>query len=191
MLLSEVVDELLDDNGLADACAAEQAGLAALDERLDEVDGLDAGLEDLRLGGQLIIFGSRTVNRHVAGHIGHRLLVNRLAHDVPDAAQGLVANGHHDRMTGVKHLEATNQTVSRAHSDGADEVAREMRFDFENDMHVARERLRVNRKSVVDSRHGFRGEFHVDNRTDDTHNAAGSALAGLELLSCKQMFTHI
>ena len=66
-----------------------------------------------------------------------------------------------------------------------------MRFNFENDMHVARERLRVNRKSVVDSRHGFRGEFHVDNRTDDTHNAAGSALAGLELLSCKQMFTHI
>ena len=35
VLLSEVVDKLLNDNGLADACAAEQAGLAALDERLD------------------------------------------------------------------------------------------------------------------------------------------------------------
>ena len=45
MLLSQVVDELLDADGLAHASAAEQTGLTALDVGLDEVDDLDAGLE--------------------------------------------------------------------------------------------------------------------------------------------------
>ncbi len=48
--LGHVVDQLHDDDGLADAGAAEQADLAALHERRDEVDDLDAGLEDLGLG---------------------------------------------------------------------------------------------------------------------------------------------
>src|SRR6185436_15770404 len=38
-------DQLLDEHGLADAGAAEQADLAALRERTEEVDDLEAGLE--------------------------------------------------------------------------------------------------------------------------------------------------
>ena len=34
MLLGEVVDELLNDNGLTNACTAEQTGLTTLDEGL-------------------------------------------------------------------------------------------------------------------------------------------------------------
>jgi hypothetical protein len=48
--LGDVVDEFENDDGLADAGATERSGLAALDEGADEVDDLDAGLEDLRLG---------------------------------------------------------------------------------------------------------------------------------------------
>src|SRR6185295_8993740 len=44
-----VVDQLLNHDRLADARAAEEADLAALDERRDQVDHLDAGLEQLRL----------------------------------------------------------------------------------------------------------------------------------------------
>ena len=55
VLLRQVVDQLLDDNGLANAGAAEQAGLTALDERLDKVDSLDARLEDLGLRDQGIV----------------------------------------------------------------------------------------------------------------------------------------
>ena len=47
VLFGDVVDQLHDQNGLADAGAAEQAGLAALGVRLEEVDDLDAGLEHL------------------------------------------------------------------------------------------------------------------------------------------------
>src|SRR5262249_44560965 len=54
MLGGDVVDQLLDDDGLADAGAAEEADLAALQERLDEVDDLDAGLEHLFGGGLLV-----------------------------------------------------------------------------------------------------------------------------------------
>ena len=39
----------MDDDGLADAGAAEQADLAALQIRLEQVDDLDAGLEHLQL----------------------------------------------------------------------------------------------------------------------------------------------
>ena len=48
MLLGDVVDQFLNDDGLADAGAAEQTDLAALQKRLDQVDDLDAGLEHLR-----------------------------------------------------------------------------------------------------------------------------------------------
>ena len=47
VLQCDVVDEFHDDDGLADASATEQADLAALQEGLDEVDDLDAGLEHL------------------------------------------------------------------------------------------------------------------------------------------------
>ena len=58
MLLGDVADELLDDDRLAHAGAAEDADLAALGERADEVDDLEAGLEDLGLGG-LVLEGRR------------------------------------------------------------------------------------------------------------------------------------
>ena len=45
--LRDVVDQLHDEDGLADAGAAEEAGLAALRVRLEEVDDLDPRLEHL------------------------------------------------------------------------------------------------------------------------------------------------
>ena len=50
MLLGDVVDQLLDDDGLADAGAAEEADLAAARVGREQVDDLDAGLERLDLG---------------------------------------------------------------------------------------------------------------------------------------------
>ena len=55
VLLGEVVDELHDDDGLADTRTAEEPRLAALDVGLEEVDDLDAGLEDLRLGLEVLV----------------------------------------------------------------------------------------------------------------------------------------
>ena len=54
VLLGDVVDQFHDDDGLADAGAAEQSDLAALQEGLDQVDDLHAGLEHLG-GGRLLV----------------------------------------------------------------------------------------------------------------------------------------
>ena len=56
--LGDVVDELHDEHGLADAGAAEQPDLAALGIGRQQIDNLDAGDEDLRLG-RLVGIGRR------------------------------------------------------------------------------------------------------------------------------------
>ena len=63
MLLRQIVDELLNQNGLANAGAAEQTRLTTTNVGLEKVDGLDAGLEDLGFGGQLVEAGRGMVNR--------------------------------------------------------------------------------------------------------------------------------
>ena len=50
MVQCDVIDELHDDDGFADPGAAEEADLAALAIGLEQVNDLDAGLEDFRLG---------------------------------------------------------------------------------------------------------------------------------------------
>ena len=49
--LGDVVDQFHDDDGLADAGAAERADFAALQERADQINDLDAGGRDLRRRG--------------------------------------------------------------------------------------------------------------------------------------------
>ena len=48
MAADHVVNQLRDQNGFADARSAEQPGFAAAFQRRKQVDGLDAGLQDLR-----------------------------------------------------------------------------------------------------------------------------------------------
>ena len=63
VLGGDVADELHDDDGLADAGAAEEADLAALGVGRDEVDDLEARLEDLGArvlvleGGRVAVYG--------------------------------------------------------------------------------------------------------------------------------------
>ena len=58
MGLGDVVDQFLNQHGLADAGAAEQADLAALGVRRQQVDDLDAGDENFSFGG-LVGIGRR------------------------------------------------------------------------------------------------------------------------------------
>ena len=53
VLLGDAGDEFLNDDGLAEARPAEQAGLAAAEERGEQVDDLDAGFEDFGLWGEV------------------------------------------------------------------------------------------------------------------------------------------
>ncbi len=65
VLLGDVVDELHDEHGLADAGAAEQADLAAAGVGGEQVDDLDAGLEGFDLGRLVDEGRGRAVDRAV------------------------------------------------------------------------------------------------------------------------------
>ena len=58
MALGDVVDKFLDEHGLADSSAAEQADLAALGVGCEQIDDLDPGDEDR---------GSRSTGRRTSG----------------------------------------------------------------------------------------------------------------------------
>ena len=99
--LGDVVDQLLDQHGLADAGTAEEADLAALGVGGEQVDDLDAGDEHLGFGRLLDEVGGRGVDRGGTRRLDRALLVHRLADDVEDAAEGAVADRDRDRRAGV------------------------------------------------------------------------------------------
>src|SRR5690606_12218169 len=169
--LSDVVDELLDENGLADASAAEQADLAALGVRSEQVDDLDAGDEDCRLGRLLDILRSRSVNAANFARLDRAALVDRLADDVDDAAEHLRADRNRDRTTGVAHRLAADETFGRVHSDGADDVLAEVLRNLEDEavaLVVGLERVQDRRQLAV--------EGDVDDSADDLVDPAGRAI---------------
>ncbi len=112
--LGDVVDQLLDDDRLADAGAAEQADLAAAGVRRQQVDDLDAGDR----GSAISVDWSTYVG---AGWWMARLCwvligpasSTGCADDVHDAAERLVADGHGDRLARVGDLLAAHQTFGR------------------------------------------------------------------------------
>ena len=127
VLARDVVDQLLDQDGLAEAGAAEEADLAAAHERRDQVDHLDAGLEDLHRRRQLVEGRRIAVDRPALG-VGAQLLavVDRVAEHVPEPAERLLADRDGDRRAGVDHVDAAREAVGRVHRDRADAVVAEV-----------------------------------------------------------------
>ena len=140
MLLGDVPDQLLDDDRLAHAGAAEDADLAALLERADQVDDLEAGLEDLDLGRLLVEGRGAPVDREVDVGDDRALAVDRVAQDVEDATEGRLADRDGDRGTGVDRVDAAGQAVRRGHGHGPDPVVAEVLLDLADERLQSRSR---------------------------------------------------
>jgi len=160
--LRDVVDELLNENRLADAGAAEEADLAAARigrEKIDDLDARDEHFGFRRLldeGGRFLVDGAGRVGLDRAG------FVDRLADDVDDAAERAVADRNRDRRARVADFLTAGQTLGRVHGDGADRVLAEMLRHFENEAVAAvvrLERIQNGRQMI--------GELDVDNGADD------------------------
>ena len=134
VLLGDVADQLLDDDRLADAGAAEDPDLAALGKWADQVDDLDARLEDLGLGRLLVESRSGAMDRQALGDRHRSLLIDRFAQDVEDTAECGFADRHHDRGAGVDRLDAARQPVGRGHGDAADPVVAQVLLDLAHDL---------------------------------------------------------
>jgi peptide chain release factor 1 len=183
VLLGDPVDHLLDDDGLADAGAAEHADLAALDVRGQQVDDLDAGLEHLRLGLELVEVGRVAVDRPAEPGLDG-LDVQRLAEHVEHVAAGDRADGDADRGAAVGHRRAADHAVGRAHGDGPDRVRAHVLGDLADDGLLVPADRRGQGERVEDLRELVGCELDVDDRADDPDHAPLGSLGLLGLAGC-------
>src|SRR5215203_5553318 len=115
MLLGNVVDQLLDNYGLADAGTAEDADLTALTERCDEIDNLDTGLKDLRCRLLFNQRGGRPMNRITSLGVHGARIVDGLAEHIENAPQCSFADRHGNGRAEVNRLGATPKALSGPH----------------------------------------------------------------------------
>ncbi len=163
MLHRDVADQLHHVHGLAHAGAAEQADLAALGERADQVDHLDAGLEQLRARGLVFIGRRRTVDGHALFFSDRALFVDRVAEHVHDAAERLGADRHLNRRAGIGDRQAALDAVGGAHGDAAHHAVTELLLHLERESALDLER-------VIHLRQVLAREFRVDHGPDDLHD---------------------
>ena len=172
VILGDVVDQFHDDDGLAHARAAEQSDLAALQERLDEIDDLHAGLEHLGGRGLLVERRSETMNRHSLLVFDRAKLIDRFADHVHYAPQRSAAHGHGDRAALVNGLHAAHHAVGRLHGDAAHAPLAQMLLHLEN--HVDGighgEAVAHHFHGLVDRRQLPFGKLHVHRRPRDLND---------------------
>src|SRR5665647_3183495 len=172
VLRGDVADELLHDDRLTHAGAAEEADLAALHVRSDEVDDLDAGLEDLVRGVQRLEIGRRAMDRP-ALHVGQRLaVVDRVADDVDKAAERLLAHRHRHGLAGVDDVGAAREAVGGVHGDGPHLVVAEVLLHLADDLFALAVAVAdPDLEGVVNGR-DLVWEPDVDHRADDLDHCA-------------------
>merc|ERR1719188_2851292 len=122
MTLGDVVNQLHNKDGLADTSTAEQTNLTSLDIRGQEIDDLDTGLQNLL--GAAGLGHRRGLGVDGVEHVGldRASLVDGLADDVDDAAEGAGADGHLDGGAGVVDGLTPDQPLGGVHGDGPDSV---------------------------------------------------------------------
>ena len=134
VLLGNIVDELLDEHGLADARAPEEARLAASGIGLEKVHDFDAGLEHLDLGRLLLEGRRRPVDGQGLGGLERPRLVHCLARDIEDAAERLLAHGDRDRLARVVDRHAAGEPVGGRHGHGSHTALSEVLGDLEHEL---------------------------------------------------------
>ena len=113
MFLSQVVNKLLNNNGLAYTSATEQTSFTTLDEGLDKVNNLNTSFINLGCGNQFFVSRCRTMNWVELFNFRHWLAVNRFTHNIPNATKGLRAYWHHHWIASVLYLKTTRKAISR------------------------------------------------------------------------------
>src|SRR5581483_10268477 len=171
-LLRDVVDELHDQNGLADTGAAEQAGLAALGVRFEKVDDLDARLEHLDVGRLFVEGGRLAMDGPVSFRVHRTFVVDWLPENVQDAAERLPSDRNGDRRTEIDRLHAADHSVRRLHRDATNLVLTDVVRDFDDDidLHFAELTVIDDANRVVDRRKVTLLELDVDRRADDLND---------------------
>jgi hypothetical protein len=187
--LGDVVDQFLNQDGLADTGTTEQSNLTTSGVRGQQVDDLDTGLQDFG-GGGLVNEGRRigVDGRHL-DTFDRASLVDGLTDDVHDSTEGLGTDGDGDGRTGVDDLLASDETIGTLHGDASDSVLTQVLGNFENESAALRGLLftfELDVEGVQDGGQVGGVELDVDDGTDDgldlTDNTGGGG--GVGSLDC-------
>ncbi|MNN05464.1 hypothetical protein D3C81_1182240 [compost metagenome] len=172
VLLGDVVDELHHVDGLAHASATEQAHLAALGERADQVDHLDAGFQQVGRRRQFVELRCLLVNRAALVRSDRASFVDGATQHVHDAAQRALTHRHRNRRTGVLHRHAAAQAVRRTEGNGTDHAVTQLLLDFERQALLGERRLAAvfQHQRVVHLRHCVARELDVHHGANALHN---------------------
>ena len=176
MALGNIVNQLHNQNRLADAGAAEQADFAAFCIRLEQIDNLNAGGQNLGLGRLVDKRRRRKVNRVIMLGLDVAAAVYRFADNVNDAPEQIRSDRHLNRRAGIHHVLTADQTVGTVHGNTADNVFAQMLRDFQHQILsvVFTTQSRQNCRQIL----GL-FKFDVDNRAHnltDMPQSSGSAL---------------
>jgi peptide chain release factor 1 len=168
--LSDVVDELLNEHGLADTGTTEETNLSTTGVRGEEIDDFDTGGQNLGRGRLLDERGSLGVDRQVLGGLDGATLVNGVTSDVHDAAQSRRTDGDGDGSTSVKGLSTSDETLRTVHGNAADDVFTQMLGDLEDQLLA----IVLGLQGVQNGRELSAIELDIDDGTDDLVNFAGT-----------------
>ena len=172
MFLGNVVDEFLDEHGLAHAGTAEQADLAALQVGFQQVDHLDSRGQDLLGGGQVLEFRGFAVNGKGALLGKAAQAVDGIARDVQHAPADLGAYRHRDRRMRIGGFHATLQAVRGIHRHASDRILPDMLLNLDDEHAAARP---GHLQCIVDARKfllcsAVQFEMDIDHRPDHLGN---------------------
>ncbi len=137
VFLRDVSDQLLNHHRLADTGTSEQSHFASLHKRTDEIDGLDTGFEDFRLGGLLIECRRGAMNRtfRFCNHVF--LTIDDGSQHIEHPSEHNLADRHGNRSAKSRDIHPSPDTIRRPHSDGAHAIAAQMLMHF-RDQHSLR-----------------------------------------------------
>jgi hypothetical protein len=178
VLHRDVVDQFLNQHGLAHARAAEQSDLAALQVRFEQIHDLDARLEHFQSCGLVFQGWRRPVNRIALVGLHGSQTIHRLAYHIEHATQRSAADGHRDRLAQIFRLHAADQSFRRLHRHAADAAFAQMLLHFRDDIERLGnvESLALNAHRIVNPRQVALFKLHVHHRADHFGHVADFVL---------------
>jgi len=173
MRLSDVVDQLHNEDSLADSGTTEETNLTTLYVWGKKIDDLDTSLENLDGRAGLDEFWWWGVDSLEGVSLDWASLVDWGTNDVDDSAEGGGTDWDHNWVSGVEDVLASNDSLSGIHSNGSDGVLSQMLGNLKNQSVLSALNL-----ESVQNWWSIAIELNVNHWTDDGGDSADHATRG-------------
>ena len=181
VVLGYTVDHLLNQNCLTNTGSTEETNLSTLHIRGEKVNDLDAGLEHLSLGLELVEgwWGAVDWPALLDLELVTRLTVEHITNDVEHLALGDIADWHRNRCSRVVNNAAADQTIGWLQRNGTNQVVTEVLGNLKSQGGLLLAQDNLCGQGVVDLRDGIVRELDVDHRSGNARDATRCCLCAL------------